>query len=359
MKQQSRKREVFPEFSSVPIIDLNFFRMSGVEQEMLANRISEICHHVGFLIVTNHGIDQQLTDRVFSFSKAFFDLPLEKKQLIDKSNSRHFRGWESEGTEHTNNRKDFREQVDLWSEYPAREVEVSPSYLRLLGPNQWLPETILPDFRVTMNLWFDNLGNLGDRLMELLALGIGLKLSHFDDVFGRERMNLTKLIRYPVTPPGEFGVNAHHDTGFITILAPGDTPGLEIENAKGEWIPVPVIPDCFVINIGEMLQAMTGNYFVATPHRVFTKFPRLSVGYFHGPSLGTTLDKLSLGDQYCQAVAASLRHSNAGFMARRDQLFTGAGDMQSQNLATTFGDQVWNYLSRSYPKIIERFYPEC
>ena len=182
---------------------------------------------------TNHGVGQDLIDSVFSLSRTFFRLPLDQKLLIDKRNSRHFRGWEPEGAESTNNRPDLREQIDLWSEHPARAPGVLPAYLRLLGPNQWLPEDVLPGFRLALGQWFADVGGLADELMALLARGLALPDDHFEKLFGTERMSFTKLIRYPATPPGNFGVNAHHDAGFLTVLAPGETPGLEVENAAG------------------------------------------------------------------------------------------------------------------------------
>ena len=96
-------------------------------------------------------------------------------------------------------------------------------------------------------------------------------------------MSLTKLIRYPATPAGAAGVNAHHDTGFLTVLAPGSTPGLEVQYADGCWVPVRPAPGAFVVNLGEMLQGMTGNYFVATAHRVITREERYSMGLFSWP----------------------------------------------------------------------------
>ncbi|MHA1571065.1 MAG: 2OG-Fe(II) oxygenase family protein, partial [Alphaproteobacteria bacterium] len=194
-------------------------------------------------------------------------------------------------------------------------------------------------------------------LMQMLAMGLGLPSDHFEILFGKERMSLTKLIRYPATPPGQFGVNAHHDAGFLTVLAPGETRGLEVENAAGEWIPVPIIPDTLVINLGEILQAMSGNYFIATPHRVVTNQPRQSVGYFHGSALDVPLKPLDLDRRFVEAVAASPRHASAGFMAQRDETDAGIGDMRSPHHPDTYGGQLWNYFSRSYPDNVQRHYP--
>ena len=54
------------------------------------------------------------------------------------------------------------------------------------------------------------------------------------------------------------------------------------------------------MNLGEILQAMTGNYFVATTHRVITDAERYSSGYFHGPDLRTPLDPLPLDHRFVE-----------------------------------------------------------
>ncbi|HSF15213.1 MAG TPA: 2-oxoglutarate and iron-dependent oxygenase domain-containing protein [Vicinamibacteria bacterium] len=350
------------DFTEIPVIDLEPWWRGGRDRVALAHRVCYICHEVGFFVLVDHRVDPQLVDSVFSLSRRLFELPLEKKQLIDKRRSRHFRGWEAVGSEYTNNRPDIREQVDLWTEHPPRSPDVSPVYLRLLGPNQWLDDAVLPGFKGTMERWFEELGGLARTLLGVLSVGLGLAEGYFESIFGTEQMSLTKLIRYPSTPEGQFGVNPHHDAGFLTILAPGETAGLEVESPSGNWIPVPTVRNTFVINLGEMLQAMTGNYFVATPHRVFAREPRYSVGYFHGPSLETPLEPLAplvANPRYRGAVAASPRHANAGFMARRSELQEGVGDMQSGYRASVYGEQLWNYFCRSYPDNVARHYPNA
>ncbi len=86
--------------------------------------------------------------------------------------------------------------------------------------------------------------------------------------------------------------------------------------ADGWWSPVPVIENTLVINLGEMLQAMTGNDYIATAHRVKTNQQRFSLGYFHGPSLETSIERIPLPRKYTDAVAASPRHCSVGFMAQ-------------------------------------------
>jgi len=335
------------DFDEIPIIDLGQSLTDDPLQ--LADTIREICHKVGFFIVTNHGVPNEVVNSTFQLGKELFALPLEKKLLIDKRLSPYFRGWEAEGAEFTNNNPDIREQVDLWSEHAPRERTINPAYLRLLGPNQWLPDAVLPNSQKVVTRWFDETGKLANKLMSLLAIGLGFSDDYFENRFGEERMSLTKLIRYPKTPEGRFGVNAHHDSGFLTVLAAGDTPGLEILNAADQWVPVPVIPDAFVINIGEMLQAVTGNYYIATPHRVFSASERYSLGYFHGPSLEANLNQVILKPEFIEAVKNSPRHASAGFMASADDTHDGVKEMTGGLNASTYGDQLWSYFKRSYP----------
>ena len=133
--------------------------------------------------------------------------------------------------------------------------------------------------------------------------------------------------------------------------------GLQVENPDGDWIDVPPRDDAFVVNLGEMLQRMTGNYFVATTHRVIAAEPRFSSGYFHGPDLRTPLEPLPLAPEFAAAVAASPRHAGAGFMAKRDELLAGQGGTSSTS-ADTYGQQLWNYYQRSYPANVRAHYPD-
>ena len=133
--------------------------------------------------------------------------------------------------------------------------------------------------------------------------------------------------------------------------------GLQVLNPARKWIDVPPRDDAFVVNLGEMLQRMTGNYFVATTHRVVASQARYSSAYFHGPDLRTELAPLDLAPEYAAAVASSPRHADAGFMAKRHELVAGASGITSTS-ADTYGQQLWNYYQRSYPENVRTHYPD-
>lgn len=344
-------------FTAIPEVDLSRWHGDHDERAALAGDVRRICHEVGFFQLVGHGVPSEFRARYFALLEAFFALPEEVKAGIDKRRSRHFRGWERVGAELTDNRPDHREQLDVSTENAPYPPDAEPPYLRLDGPNQWLPDPVLRGFREAVEELFDRMGAVADELMEVLSVGLGLDAGHLRAVFGERPLSFAKLISYPPTPPGEAGVNAHHDAGFLTLLLQHGVEGLQALNSAGEWIDVPPRHDAFVVNLGEMLQEMTGNYFVATTHRVIARRARFSSGYFHGPDLRTRLDPLPLGPEFQAAVAASERHASAGFMAKRHELVAGQGGIGSR-AAGVYGQQLWNYYMRSYPANVRAHYPD-
>jgi isopenicillin N synthase-like dioxygenase len=347
-------------FEEIPVVSLAEWRAPGadaVAQAAFADRLRAICHEVGFFRVVDHGVDRAFLDEYFAALRAFFALPEAVKSRIDKARSPWFRGWERLGSERTDARVDHREQVDVWTDLPPRSRDVQPPYLRLLGPNQWPADADLPGFRARVERFMGEMGEVADELLAAMSVGLGLAPGHLDGLFGTDRMSLVKLVHYPPTPPGEAGVNAHHDTGFLTLLCQHGVGGLQVQNQAGAWIDLPVDDDAIVVNLGEMLQSMTGNYFVATTHRVVATRERFSSAYFHGPALTTPLAPLALDERFAAAVAASPHHREAGFMARHDELLDGARGTTSV-AASTYGRQLWNYFVRSYPDLVARHHAD-
>jgi isopenicillin N synthase-like dioxygenase len=344
-------------FREIPVVSLSGWTGTGADRQGFAEQLRQICHEVGFFQLVDHGVERSFVDDYFAALQAFFGLPESIKVRIDKAQSPWFRGWERVGAELTDLRVDYREQIDVWTELPPRPRDIEPAYLRLDGPNQWLDEATLPGFRALVERFQREMGAIADLLMAAMCVGLGLAPDHLEKVFGDRRSSLVKLIHYPPTPRGEAGVNAHHDAGFLTLLWQHGVGGLQALNEDGQWIDVPASDDAIVVNLGEILQSMTGNYFVATTHRVIADQERYSSGYFHGPDLRTVLDPLPLDHRFAGAVAVSPRHRDAGFMAKRDELLDGERGTRSTS-AGCYGEQLWNYFVRSYPDLVRRHHPD-
>ena len=110
---------------------------------------------------------------------------------------------------------------------------------------------------------------LGRTLFRGFALGLDLPEDYFEQWLTKPPSQL-RMVHYPADPSradAEWGISAHTDFECFTILHV-TAPGLEVMNAAGEWIDAPPVQGAFVINIGDMLEALTNGRFIATPHRV-------------------------------------------------------------------------------------------
>ena len=346
--------------SSIPVIDLQaWFGNDQHQRENLCMRVNQVCHEIGFFYVIGHGIPESVSAAYLEMMRRFFALPVEQKQAIDKSHSPQFRGWEQLGSELTNNEIDYREQIDIGVEAQAI-ANPDPWYLALIGPNQWPAEEALPEFRETVSDYFSRLGELSRQILRIMSLSLGLEEAHIENVFGQCPSPYLKLIRYPHTREGASGVGTHKDSGFLTLLLQDNQAGLEAQANDDSWHPVDPLPNSLVVNTGELLQLITHNYFIATPHRVVNRASRerYSSAFFYSPDLTTRLDPLPISPDLIERVQQSKRHRNEGLMASRAEMAEGTGGMQSQIRPVVFGEKYWQRWVRSYPEIARKYYPE-
>ena len=365
ISQIKKKEFTYVYKMSVPIINIQDFRKgTPTDRQAFANNLADVCHSVGFFSLVGHELEE-LQLRVKLMLRKIFVLERSKKETIAKQHSKHFRGWEPLGTELTNGRVDLREQVDTWTDCKVVAEDMDRPYLRLYGPSQYFDDKILPGYEALTKEFMNRCGLVADELLSAMALGLGLHENHFRQTFGdiSKRMSLCKFIHYPGSETEEnkwgenqHGVNAHKDAAFLTLLLP-DGPGLEIQLFDGRWVPVEVVEGAFVINLGEALQSLTGNYFVATPHRVVTSRERYSCGFFQGSDLEYNISNpLPLDPKFAAKVQASKFHREAKYMARKEETERGVGDIGSEATGKTYGEMIWNYFSRAYPEIVNKHY---
>ena len=99
---------------------------------------------------------------------------------------------------------------------------------------------------------------------------------------------------------GQLRAGAHSDYGSLTILRAEDRPGgLQVFTREGAWIDVPIVPDCFIVNIGDLMAQWTNDHWVSTLHRVANPPPeragdsrRQSLVFFHNPNYDAPVECL-------------------------------------------------------------------
>ena len=67
--------------TTIPVIDFSKWNSSTSKEEQLAvaKELTDACREVGFAYIINHGLPQDLLDRVFDTSKKLYDLSHEEK----------------------------------------------------------------------------------------------------------------------------------------------------------------------------------------------------------------------------------------------------------------------------------------
>ncbi|MCV2361292.1 isopenicillin N synthase family oxygenase [Paucibacter sp. TC2R-5] len=286
---------------ALPVLDLrDLTDTSPAAQLRFVNRLREVSHTLGFFYLRGHGVPSAKVAQVFRLSRAFFNLPREQKLAVHMAGSPHFRGYTAAGEEITQGARDWREQLDIGAERPSLPgAQADEAWQRLQGPNQW-PQQI-PELKPALLAWQGRLTFVAQQLLDALALALHQPPDCFDEAFALEPVQHLKIIRYPgrsepgAGPQGQ-GVGAHKDSGCLTLLQQDACGGLQIKN-DGRWIDVPPQPDTLVVNLGEVLEMLTGGYLRATLHRVVSPplgVDSLSAAFFLGPRLDAELPDLKL-----------------------------------------------------------------
>lgn len=253
-------------FTSLPLIDVaGLYSSDPAEQRAVADALGKAAREVGFFYITGHRVDRDLRQRLLSQTERFFAEPVDRKMNIFIGKSTNHRGYVPEGEEvMVGGKRDKKEALDLGRDIPADHPDVLAG-TPMIGPNQW-PD--LDGFEDDVAAYYDAVFDLGRTLLKGFSIALG-KEPDFFDRFVTNPPSQLRLLHYPFDPNAVDvqGIGAHTDYECFTLLLP-TAPGLEVMNGEGEWIDVPLVPDAFVVNIGDMMEVWTNGKFVATSHRV-------------------------------------------------------------------------------------------
>ena len=273
--------------ASIPTIDLRRLAPGGAERDTALEQLRSTIATIGAFYLIGHGVEPEAADHLFSVSRQFFAMPIARRLEIEMVNSPHFRGYTAVGNEFTQGRPDWREEVDIGAERPARPEPHERPYWGLVGPNQW--PSALPELRPAVLDWIRRLHTVALDLTRAVAEALRLPRDYFDAAFEPDPHLLLKLIRYPgrSEEEGRQGVGVHKDSGFLTFVLQDHLGGSGLQFFDGsDWIRVVPRRGAFVINLGEALELATGYRLRATRHRVLSPPPGhdyFSIPFFYNP----------------------------------------------------------------------------
>lgn len=284
---------------TIPVVDLAKWTEGSLsERKTLQTEVDKHLQSLGFLMVTNHGLPPATTAAARSVSRAFFDLPAERKAAY-ASPVDAYRGWIAPGLESNNasyGTSQAEAPVDLKEAFSIGPEFQGIEHFRSIEPrwyanNLW-PDLVVPGYREALLAWMRAADKVTRTilgvLVEVLQLGsdwVGKRCDH--------AMATITVNHYPpIAEEVGWRVGAHTDFGTITLLDRDFDNGLQVESPPGVWIDAPVIPGALTVNLGEMMVLLSQGRWRANPHRVAANpdsSASLSLIYFHSPNFDMPL----------------------------------------------------------------------
>lgn len=277
---------------NLAIVDIEPF-IHGDEAARLrvARAFGQAFENTGFAVIVGHGMPDGLADRTYAAMQQFFAEPYAWKNSWTPPEQAKGRGYLPVGIESVARTLTGETPPDLCEAlvFGAPHREEQPGS----RPNIWPDRPAgLADL---VERYSSAMLKLNAHLMKMAALGLDLPESYFDPYYADPAMTL-RFVHYPdqeVPPrPGQLRYGEHHDYGALTILRQDAAPGgLEIMDLDGVWKEAGVVPDSFVINVGDLMARWTNNRWCSTLHRVSNpdrgltgSTARLSMVAFTGPN---------------------------------------------------------------------------
>lgn len=289
-------------FTEIPVIDVSQLYSDSIDaRKGVAELIRQAAQDVGFFYIKGHPISKARIEGLVNATKAFFAQDVAVKMQSYIGHSTNHSGYVPEGEEVFGSdgaatHIDHKESYDIG--YELSDLTLARP---MLGQNQWPP---LPGFKSAVLAYYEEAFALGCRLFGAFALALDLPENYFDENLTAPPSQL-RMVHYPYDAQAtdREGIGAHTDYECFTLLLP-TCDGLEVMNGEGKWIDAPFRPDCLVVNIGDMLELMSGGRFIATAHRVRkVKQERYSFPLFCSLDYDTTVAALTPEAEHAQSLS--------------------------------------------------------
>lgn len=276
-----------------PILDMaDYVAGKPGALEALAETLRHACENVGFMVAINHGVAQAQIDAMFAWAARFHAQKLDAKMKLAMGSN--FVGYLPANafvvktSALADNRKpEANEAFFMDRDRAADDPEVLAGKL-FRELNKWPDPAALPGFREAAMAYYARMEAFAGSLLPVFATALGLERHWFDDAFigGQATLRLTHYPPSENPDPEQFGISAHTDSNFLTVLPQSAVEGLYVRPAGQDWMKAPNIPGSFVINCGDCCRRWTNDRFRSTEHLAINPTPdksRYAIPYFYAP----------------------------------------------------------------------------
>ena len=254
-----------------------------------AREFIQSLHETGFVVIRNHTIPPKLINNVYNDWSIFFNSTEKNKYLFDYDKQDGYFPFKSENAKNYREKdlKEFYHVYPGWGRYPKsvnKNALIMHEKLMTLGKillkyiNDFTPKNIKQNFSMPLQNMIDD-----------------------------SNQNLLRIIHYPPIQENEskksLRAAPHADINLITLLLAGSAKGLQVKAKSGKWYDVDFKKNEIIINIGDMLQLCSSNYYPSTIHRVVNpdinnNISRYSMPLFIHPRNEVKLSDKLTADKY-------------------------------------------------------------
>ncbi|KAL2332976.1 hypothetical protein Fmac_014189 [Flemingia macrophylla] len=268
-RRPEEEAEAMEEANPVPVIDLEVL---GLKEE--ERKLEEACKEWGLFRLVNHGVPSTLLEELQGVAKELFALPFEAKEGACSGTVSYFWGTPAltpSGTTAITMNMNWLEGFDV----PLSQLSHFNPHLPTLQSIRLL----LIDYKT--HLW-----RIATTLFEAMAKNLELDLK-FSKPYLAENTGMVRVYRYPHyhdTNVG-WGMESHTDSSVLSILNQDhEVSGLQVLK-DDQWLTVKPISNTLIVNLGDMMQAMSDDRYKSVSHRVSInkQKERISICYFVFP----------------------------------------------------------------------------
>lgn len=212
----------------------------------------------GFGILSNHSIDLDLIQEVYTIWEEFFESGEKIKYLFNKKSPDGYFPYLYESGKNCKP-SDLKE---FYYYYPWGKC---PKYLH-----------------EATNALYNQLYKLATTLLDWLTINTPQKVLDklpmtFGEMIKDSQRAVLRIIHYPplqneaiknAIDQGAFRAASHEDINLLTLLPAATEAGLQILDRSGEWHEIKSDPSNIIVNAGDMLELLSHRYYKSTTHRV-------------------------------------------------------------------------------------------
>ncbi|KAJ4800747.1 Anthocyanidin synthase [Rhynchospora pubera] len=253
------KKQIASGVPQIPVVDLKGFDSDDHETKMACvDSVKKAAEEWGVMHIANHGIPEDLLDKVREVGKKFFDQPIvQKEQYANDQASGKIQGY---GSKLANNASGQLEWEDYFFHliYPVDKTDLS---IWPKDPSDYIEVT---------KQFAEHLRTVVSKMLSILSVGLELEEGKLErEIGGKEDLLMQlKINYYPKCPQPDLalGVEAHTDISSLSFILHNGVPGLQVYK-ENRWITAPCIPDTMIVHIGDTLEILSNGKYKSILHR--------------------------------------------------------------------------------------------